>query len=280
MSTFVQFIRSEETLHLLEKYPNSFLLLSLIAIRARRTDTKILDLKIGDALIGDHKSCGLTQQQYRSAKKHLTNLQLCNFKTTNKGTIATICNTDIYDINITTNQQATNKQLTSNQQATNKQVTTNNKEKKDNKENNKKIYSDEIKNFTATLLNYFDSDYVKKLTKPEKWKLVDVIEKLIRIDKYTKEQIEYAVKFARSDDFWKKNFLSLNKLRKKDKSDVKFIEVFVQNASNTVNIKSKSEFNEQAWKERVRIDQKAKRESYNVALNGKSLSEIIESNKS
>lgn len=40
------------------------------------------------------------------------------------------------------------------------------------------------------------------------------IEKLMRIDKFTYEQVEAIIKFAQSHDFWHKNILSGSKLRK------------------------------------------------------------------
>jgi len=81
-------------------YPNEFALLSLIAFRARRTDGFNGDgLKIGEALIGDFKSVGLTPRTYRTAKNRLEKWKKAKFKTTNKGTIAKLINSDIYDIN-------------------------------------------------------------------------------------------------------------------------------------------------------------------------------------
>ena len=54
------------------------------------------------------------------------------------------------------------------------------------------------------------------------------MDKLIRIDNYSKEEIKKAVINAVSDEFWHKQFLSLVKLRKKDKDEVTYISKFLQ----------------------------------------------------
>ena len=93
--------------------------------------------------------------------------------------------------------------------------------------NNK--YSDEIRNFTGSLSKLFNEDIVSKLTKQEANKWNDCIDKLIRIDKKQKKEIEEVVKWARNDDFWKRNFLSLLKLRKKDSNGIMYYDVFKNN---------------------------------------------------
>ena len=130
MSIFVKLIRSEDAEALLIKYPNAFLLLTQIALRARREPNKILGLDVGECVIGDFSNCGLTEQKYRTAKKLLEKLGIATFKATNKGTVAKLINSDIYDINVgmdneQANEQVTNKQRTSNEQVTNKQRTSN-----------------------------------------------------------------------------------------------------------------------------------------------------------
>ena len=64
--------------------------------------------------------------------------------------------------------------------------------------------------------------------KPDKlW--IDTIEKLIRIDGKQPEEIKAVIKWARSNDFWSKNFLSLAKLRKPNPEKVKYYDVFNEN---------------------------------------------------
>lgn len=93
------------------------------------------------------KESGLTEQQVRTALKHLISTNEITTEVTNKFTLITICNYAVYQGEETETNQQTNqqndKQVTSNQPATNQQLTTrkeeyNNirkKEKEDNKEN-------------------------------------------------------------------------------------------------------------------------------------------------
>ena len=121
------------------KEPKVFALLTLISVRARRTNgLNIHGLALGEAFIGDHSACGLTKQEYRTAKMKLEKWNLVTFRSTNKGTIATILDTSIYDINMDIDQPAskptTNQPTTNSQPSTNQQATTNNNFKKEKKD--------------------------------------------------------------------------------------------------------------------------------------------------
>jgi hypothetical protein len=103
---FIKLIRSSDTLELL-KFPKAFTLAAQIALRANRKRPKFSPYKLekGEALIGDYKSCGLKRGEYRHAIKILKRGQFATFKTTNKGTIAKIINSNIFDINIEQDNQ-------------------------------------------------------------------------------------------------------------------------------------------------------------------------------
>lgn len=138
MIGFIKYMRSEEAEYLLS-YPNANHLFSVMAYRARRTDHPMSGLKAGQCFLGDFSKIGLTERQYRTAKKQLTDWGLATFKGTNKGTVGTIANTKVYDIN----EEAIDGQgvirETGNRQANDGQVdtqATTNKECK-NKESNK-----------------------------------------------------------------------------------------------------------------------------------------------
>lgn len=135
---FIKLARDRAVEDLLMQNPNAFLLLTLIAYRARRSSdcNRFSGLNIGEALIGDYRSCGLTEQTYRSAKKWLESNGLATFKPTNKGTIATICSTSIYDINADQDNGQNENNLTVQQRTDNGQATTNKNDKKE--ENEKK----------------------------------------------------------------------------------------------------------------------------------------------
>jgi hypothetical protein len=117
---FIKLNRSKETFELLHD-ANVFALLTVIALRARRTDEfNLHNLKAGEALIGDYRRYGLTRQQYRTAVKRLGQWGLARFKPTTRGTVATLLDHRIYDINdapgqSSNNQPATNKQPSANQ---------------------------------------------------------------------------------------------------------------------------------------------------------------------
>jgi hypothetical protein len=97
--SFVALHRSEETLALLERYPNAFLLLAQIALRARWTDCPVTGLKAGQAFIGDWRKAGLkSPKAYEVAKKRLEKCGLVGFRGGNKGTVATILDTRIFSV--------------------------------------------------------------------------------------------------------------------------------------------------------------------------------------
>ena len=117
-SGFIKLIRSENTAELL-RHPREFALLSLIAYRAKRTSSfSAMGLEPGEALIGDHTAAGLTRRQYRTAIQNLSKWGFSTFKPTNKGTIARLTNSNIYDINPEENDQQPDQQAASNRPAT------------------------------------------------------------------------------------------------------------------------------------------------------------------
>ena len=124
---FIKLNRSQETEYLLEHYPNAFLLLSLIALRARRTSGHLDGLEIGECYIGDHKKSGLSRQEYRTALKHLIDLKIIiprsnlffiekstnssTTRSTNKGTLIRLLKSTIWDINPDIVNHHTNHQI-------------------------------------------------------------------------------------------------------------------------------------------------------------------------
>lgn len=113
--------------------PNAFLLLTQIALRARRTDICYeKTLKRGQAFLGDHQNIGLTRCQYRTA---LTFLKKNGFvkveKTSAMGTVVRLISRDIFDINesATATSVATSSPVNSQQVATNKKTNNEKKER-------------------------------------------------------------------------------------------------------------------------------------------------------
>ena len=93
----------------LAKYPYANHMLNIIAFRARRTPDLIKGLQTGEAIISA-SSLGLTDSQYRYAKKQLTKFRLVTFRATNKYTCGKLLDTTAYDINEKTNDEPTTSQ--------------------------------------------------------------------------------------------------------------------------------------------------------------------------
>lgn len=121
---FIKFKPTKEFFDLIESRPTAFCLFTLIVARARRTPNKINGLDSGEAYIGDHKKYGVSRQVYRSDLNCLKSTNWITFRSTTKGTIAKVVNTDIFDLNISEDNQQNSHQ--SNQQPTIKQPLTKN----------------------------------------------------------------------------------------------------------------------------------------------------------
>ena len=118
---------------ILNRNSNAFILLYFIAMRAWRGPGRSpRDCDIGEALIGDHSKMAMTQQQYRTAKKNLEKMGFITTRSTTKGTVAKLVNTELFDPNLDSYNEQINGQITSKQRAANEQVTTNNNCKNSN----------------------------------------------------------------------------------------------------------------------------------------------------
>lgn len=83
----------------------------------------------------------------------------------------------------------------------------------------------EIRKLLNRVFVLFDKNIQNRVvkSKPQIEKWLDVIEKLNRIDGYSLEKIEEVIIWGRGDEkFWKKNFLSIAKLRDNDGGALKF----------------------------------------------------------
>jgi hypothetical protein len=126
---FLKFIPSKASMEFAIKYKNAFILLLIIAERARRFNGDPDGLKIGQCHLGNHKNYGMTEKEYRYAKKILIENGLIKIVLTNRtrknkkrriffnsenfengatdgateltttGTIVELCNSEVWDIN-------------------------------------------------------------------------------------------------------------------------------------------------------------------------------------
>lgn len=91
----------------------------------------------------------------------------------------------------------------------------------ENGNGNEDIYSKEVKELYKGVEIFFDENLrPKDQNRKNKW--YDTLDKLIRIDGKTPEQIIQVVKKVRMDDFWHDKFLSITKLRDNDKNGVQY----------------------------------------------------------
>lgn len=97
--------------------------------------------------------------------------------------------------------------------------------KEKSSEEKEKDYSEDVFECMRNCLVYFPNDLHPTNEKDvDNW--LDTIEKLNRLEHLQFSDIELLVKSARQDPFWSKNFLSITKLRRKDKDKVPYWKVF------------------------------------------------------
>jgi hypothetical protein len=98
VAEFIKWMMTEQSLEVL-KHPETFALLGLIARRAVRPGViNVLGLNDGEAFVGDFKEFGMTESTYRTTKKRLAESGLATFRSTNRGTIASLCSSIVFDI--------------------------------------------------------------------------------------------------------------------------------------------------------------------------------------
>lgn len=88
-------------------------------------------------------------------------------------------------------------------------------------------FGEEVIDTARACLKFFPSHLHPNTDKAKK-RTLETIDKLIRIDEVPPLEIIRLTKEAREDDFWASNFLSLNKLRSKDKNGMKYIVIFYE----------------------------------------------------
>ena len=205
-------LRSEAARELLRD-GKAFLLLTAIAFRAKRTgDLNIHGLEIGQALIGDHASYGLTKQEYRSAKARLKRYGLAEFKATSRGTIATLLDQRVYDINVATDQHAGSTRSASSQHVSNTGPTTNKNDKngKNERSHAPSAEAERLASLLFDLIRQRKADY--RRPKRDRW--VRDVDRLIRLDGRGPERVEAVIRWCQGDSFWQNNILSPAALRK------------------------------------------------------------------
>lgn len=136
MSTYIKFMRDCPAIDEMARngHYEEIILLMFIAKRARRTPCRVTGLDVGEAMIGDYKNLGMTERKYRTAKNNLEKWGFSTYKTTNKGTIAKLIDSSVYDINVQESDEQSDGQATDKRRASDGQATTNKNDKNDKNE--------------------------------------------------------------------------------------------------------------------------------------------------
>lgn len=132
----------------------------------------------------------------------------------------TVCNYDNY-------QEVVNVKETNGKRKVNGEETeaAHKQECKEGIKNEKNEKNKEVEDLFDSIIIFFDEN-CRPNTEALKKEWCDTLDKLIRIDKKDPEQIKQIIKRARMDDFWRTNFLSVLKLRRKDKNQISYYTVF------------------------------------------------------
>lgn len=98
-ASYVKMMRGEAGDELIAANPLAFCLAAVIARRARWSDGfNVHNLQPGEAFLGDFGRCGMSEQQYRTAKAQLEKWGFAAFKPTNKGTVAKLEDTRLFSV--------------------------------------------------------------------------------------------------------------------------------------------------------------------------------------
>lgn len=104
------------------------------------------------------------------------------------------------------------------------------------------LHPSEGENLYPRILELFPADLHPKNEKQKKdW--IGTLEKLISIDGHPPEEILKVVDSTRRDEFWQKNFLSVLKLRKKNKEEIFYYTVFKNRLNGNLTTKNGSNQN-------------------------------------
>ena len=99
-NNFVKLNRNAEAFwKLIQKRHSAFILLSIIAQRARRFSDEETGLEVGEAWLGDFESYNSTRSKYRTDLKYLINFGLITTRKHDVGTAAKLIDSTIFDIN-------------------------------------------------------------------------------------------------------------------------------------------------------------------------------------
>jgi len=203
---FLKFIPSDKSNWLIKRSNFAFILLCIIASRARRTSNNTDGLEIGEAYLGDWESYGMTRQNYRTALKVLISSNFIKISETNRtrkksttgttteGTKVKLLNSEVWDINSEIDNHQPNHCLTTDQPLPNHEQEGIRKNKNIKKEKVKKekilFSSDSIEYGLSSFLFESLIKIIPDFIKPDLQKWSYEFDKMIRLDNRSPEKIK------------------------------------------------------------------------------------------
>ena len=147
--------------------------------------------------IAEKSGKGISVQNVRTALKRFEKYEFLTNESTNKNRLITIINWELYQGSDDITNKQPNKQLTSNQQATNKQLTTNKNDKNDNNDNKERVaipYQEIADTYNSICKSF-----------PRLMKLSDARKRAIkaRLNTYSLEDFKMLFTMAEESDFLK-----------------------------------------------------------------------------
>ena len=174
---------------------------------------KNIPIKRGQLITSREKlaqECGLNVQPARRALNNLQNSQQIHIETTNRFSLITIKNYDLYQ---PSTSQATRRTPTDNPPSNHTIIREEIKKKETTCSKPPSQIAHALANGLLQCILFNNPNFKHDEKTARRW-AVDV-DKMIRIDKRNPEQIKTVIKFAQSDSFWQSNILSGKKLREK-----------------------------------------------------------------
>jgi len=105
--------------------------------------------------------------------------------------------------------------------------------------------------FLSNLISRWVSSVIYQLTKKSELDIIYswawIVDKMIRIDNLTPDQIKYIVEFTTKDEFWSKTILSMEKFRKKNKEWIPYFVVIIWKIKDSWELKKDT--SQMSWDE-------------------------------
>lgn len=181
-------MRNPEALELLTAYPNAFKLAYIIAFRGQYSATfNRHNLAPGEALLGDHDRYGMSEQNYRTAKKQLAKWHFATFKPTTKGTIAKLTDTRLFSIFRIEGNDQDNGQLTDSQRTGNGRVTTTKNIRAEERKEHEEWGCSAVASPASTTRVKIGEDWLQELASDPAYAGIDVPRELAKMERWCVE---------------------------------------------------------------------------------------------